>query len=298
MKLAVLLRQLTDPRWRQFYWQRRFMRPETRARTSARIASARREPCDGDADAKAVAERLGRAGLVDLGRLLSAAQCDEIRTYFADKDVIDHYRPERAPFKPHGEGRHPACHVGYHRDEDVVAAPYLLAIANDPKIVDAMHCYFGCRPVISYLAAWWSYPTGVGPQQAENFHRDVDDWSFIKLFVYLTDVDAESGPHVYVRASAGSPRLNAIRRFRDEEVVAAFGEEALAVQTAEAGSAFLENTFGLHKGTQVQRGTRLIFQAVYSLNPVPYGPRRPVARFDQHLAGDADMQRVNRVYLS
>ena len=31
------------------------------------------------------------------------------------------------------------------------------------------------------------------PRHAENFHRDVDDLKFIKLFVYLTDVGDENG---------------------------------------------------------------------------------------------------------
>jgi hypothetical protein len=299
MKLGKIVSQMADRRWRRFYWQRRFMQLETRARTSARIARRRNETPEALAnDARTMANELRGGGLVDLGRPLSSAQCAEIRAYFADKDVIDHYRPEHVAFRPHGPERHPDCHVAYHRDEDVLAAPYLLAIANDPAIVAAMHQFFGCRPTISYLAAWWSYPTAVGPQQAENFHRDVDDWSFIKLFVYLTDVDAESGPHVYVRASPASPKLNVIKRFTDEEVIEAFGADALAIQTGEAGTAFLENTFGLHKGMKVEKGLRLIFQAVYSLNPVPYGPARPVARFDDHLTGDAAARQLNSIYLA
>lgn len=299
MRLVALLQQLADPRWRQFYWQRRFMRPEARARASARIARGRGEPPgERDTEAEAVAEALRKDGLVDLGTLLGAAECEEIRAYFADKDVSDHYRPQQPLFKPHGEGRHPACHVAYHLDADVVAAPHLLEVANDPRILAAMHHYFGCPPLISGLSAWWSYPTGVAPQQAENFHRDVDDWSFIKLFVYLTDVGMENGPHVYVRTSADSRRLAAIKRFQDDEVVAAFGEDALSVQTAGAGGAFLENTFGLHKGTPVERGTRLVFQAIYSLNPLPYGPIRPVAPFDLRLVGDNGLRKVNRIYLA
>lgn len=299
MKLRTLVSQIADSRWRRFYWQRRFMRPDARARASARIALARAEPPDGhDTAAKATAEMLRSDGLVDLGAVLGAAQCEEIRAYFADKDVFDHYRPEQTAFKPHGEGRHPSCHAAYHLDADVIAAPHLLTVANDPRILNALHHYFGCRPLISGLSAWWSYPTGVGPQQAENFHRDVDDWSFIKLFVYLTDVGLENGPHVYVRTSADSSSLAAIRRFQDEEVVAAFGKDALSVQTGGAGDAFLENTFGLHKGTPVKRGTRLVFQAIYSLNPIPYGPVRPVAPFDRHFAGDDGLRKVNSIYLA
>lgn len=274
------------------------MQPQMRARISDRIARRRGEPANPSVEAVTTAGALRRDGLVDLGRLLTEDQCRELRAYFSEKEVVDPYRTETPPFRPHDDARLPACHVAYHLDKDVIGAPYLLGIANDPRILEALHQYFGCVPVISYLAAWWSYPTELGPQQAENFHRDVDDWSFIKLFVYLTDVGAENGPHVYVRTSAASARLNQIRRFRDEEVLNEFSEEKLAVQTASAGSAFLENTFGLHKGTQVERGTRLIFQAVYSLNPLPYGPARPVASFDRHLKGDDRLRKTNRIYLT
>jgi hypothetical protein len=297
MKLTTFLAQMSDPRWRRFYWQRNFMRPERRERVSDRIARRRAEPADVSAEAAANAAVLRRDGLVDLGRLLSEAQCQELRAYFSEKEVVDTYREEHPPFRPHDAARHPDCHVAYHSHEDVLGAPYLLDIANDPRILGALHQYFGCVPTISFMTAWWSYPTELGPQQAENFHRDVDDWSFIKLFVYLTDVGAENGPHVYVRTSASSNRLSEIRRFRDEEIVEAFGEDKLAVQTASAGSGFLENTFGFHKGTQPERGVRLMFQAVYSLNPLPYGPARPVAAFDRHLAGDDRLRKTNRIYL-
>ena len=295
MRLKSIISQLSDRRWRRFYFQRRFMRPRLRQWVTSRIATSRAEPAPGPPDPRA--EALRDVGLVNLGPLLTPQQCEEIRRYFQQKDVLDHYRPDWPPFSPDGEGRHPACHVAAHLDPDVIAAPYLLALANDPRIIDMLHHYFGCRPVISFLTAWWSYPTGEGPQQAESFHRDVDDWSFIKLFVYLTDVGAESGPHVYVRSSAGSTSLDEIKRYPDEEVFEAFGRQSVAVQIAKAGSAFIENTFGLHKGTPVERGTRLMFQAVYSLNPLPYGPRRPIAPFDDHLAGDAAARRLNRVYL-
>jgi len=298
MKVGTLLRQLADRRWRRFYWQRRFMRPEARARAAQRIARARAQPPESDPEAGKMAETLRRTGLVELGRLLAPAECEEVRAYFADKQVLDHYRPEQPPFTPHGEGRHPACHAAYHLDADVIAAPHLLEVANDPRILAALHHYFGCRPLISGLSAWWSYPTEVAPQQAENFHRDVDDWSFIKLFVYLTDVGMENGPHTYVRGSAASAKLAAIKRFADEDVVSAFGEEALAIQTGEAGGAFLENTFGLHKGKPVEQGIRLVFQAIYSLNPIPYGPKRPLAPFDQYLSGDDRLRKANSIYLA
>jgi hypothetical protein len=274
------------------------MNPRVRAWVSDRIARRRREPPPPDAAAVAGAEELRDIGQVKLGHLLTVDQCAELRDYFAGKQVVDLYRPDHPPFAPLGQGRHPHGHVANHLDEDILAAPYLLELANRPQILDLLHHYFGCRPQISHLSAWWSYPTGAGPQQAENFHRDVDDWRFIKLFVYLTDVGAESGPHVYVRSSAEVKRANRIRRYSDDEIFEAFGRQPIGTQISGAGTGFLENTFGLHKGLPVETGHRLIFQAVYSLNPLPHSPRAPLAPFDRYLEGDEGLRKVNGLYLS
>jgi hypothetical protein len=151
-----------------------------------------------------------------------------------------------------------------------------LALANDPRILAIAGQFLGCKPTIGYVAAWWSYHTGKGAQQAELFHRDVDDWKFVKLFVYLIDVNESDGPHVYVRHSARSAKLAEIRRFTEDEVRQAFGDNNVVAITASAGQGFLEDTFGIHRGLPVTSGHRLIFQVVYSMFPIPYGPRRPV----------------------
>jgi hypothetical protein len=139
-----------------------------------------------------------------------------------------------------------------------------------------MASILGCKPTIGYMTAWWSIPTADGvPRHAENFHRDVDDLKFIKLFVYLTDVAAENGPHEFIRGSHADGTLGRIRRYTDEEVRDAFGSDRIVRFTGPAGSAFLENTYGMHRGLPVNEGRRLIFQVVYSLLPLVYGPSRP-----------------------
>src|SRR5690606_8644383 len=95
----------------------------------------------------------------------------------------------------------PETHVGHFDDRTILHAPHVLRIANDPEIISAVSGALGARPIISSLIAWWSIPHAGQAREAELFHRDVDDWRFIKLFVYLTDVDAGAGPHVYVPGS-------------------------------------------------------------------------------------------------
>jgi hypothetical protein len=121
----------------------------------------------------------------------------------------------------------------------------------------------------------------------------------LKLFVYLTDVDEKNGPHVYVSYSSASEKLRQIRRFSNEEVVSAFGKENILNLTGRAGEGFLEDTFGIHKGQPVAEGTRLLFQVVYSMRSLPYGPKKPVARFEEvELAEQGKLDPwINRVYL-
>jgi len=274
------------------------MNPRLRAWVADRIARTRRTPPPSDLPAAAMAAELKEIGQLNLGYLLTPAQCAEVRDFFAARPAEDQYHPERPAFDPLGPDRDPNCHVANHRDEDIIAAPYLMELANDPRVVEVLHQYFGCRPLISYLGVWWSYPTPLAPQQAENFHRDVDDWRFIKLFVYLTDVGPDSGPHVYVKASADARAALRIRRYGDDEVADMFGRQAITAQISRAGTAFLENTFGVHKGQQPSGGTRLIFQVVYSLSPLPYGPVAPVGRFAERLYGTGANAEMNRIYLA
>ncbi len=241
-----------------------------------------------------------QAGIARLGPLLGPARAAELRSYFEAREVADPYRPTEGSYLPGSGRRHANSHVAFHTARDVVLAPYLLELVNRPDLIDLASRILGCRPTIGYLAAWWSYATPIGAQEAENFHRDVDDWRFLKLFIYLSDVTADDGPHIYVQNSVSSPRLREIRRFSNEEVVTSFGQENILTLVGPAGDAFIENTFGLHKGQPVMRGPRLIFQVVYSMFPVPYGPKKPVASLNDvgvSAPGRPDPW-INRVYLN
>lgn len=252
------------------------MEPDEREWRAHNIALKRRASTGADAGRKPSGE-LAENGLHLLGSILSPEECDEARNFLSNRRVTDPYRP-RNSFLPLEEGRDSASHVGYHMAKDIVDCPHLVELANRPELLRIAEGFLGCQPVISYMAAWWSYPTPLAPQQAELFHRDVDDWRFLKLFVYLTDTSADNGAHVYVKRSAPSHQLQEIRRFSDDEVADAFGKGAITALPGQAGEGFFENTFGLHRGLPLQSGVRLMFQAVYSLHPLPYGPRRPVTR--------------------
>ena len=46
-------------------------------------------------------------------------------------------------------------------------------------------------------------------ERMRGFHRDRDCFSFVKLFTYLNDVDADAGPHEFIKLSHSAEALHA-----------------------------------------------------------------------------------------
>lgn len=286
-------------RWLLFYLQRSFLRKNIRDflwqfvkffLVLTRGHNVKELACSAN-------KELNNSGFFELGQVLSDDQVKEIFEFMASRDVYDPYAADQEVFLPPLTCHVQPFHVAHHKPIDVVNAPHLLKLANDQRILDIAAEFLGVRPTIGYLAAWWSFPTEHGPMHAENFHRDVDDWKFLKLFVALTDFSSTNGPHIYVSGSSkSSDGRESIRRYDDDEIIALFGQAAIKSMTPKAGEAFLEDTFGFHKGQPVNKGYRLMFQVTYSISPLPYSPKKPVkTSIDREHTYDTW---INRLYLS
>ena len=163
-----------------------------------------------------------------------------------------------------------------YKREELVSIKEVMQIANDAKVLSFVQDFLGTTPTISNINAWWSVGGKEDAQHAQFFHRDVDDYKFIKLFIYLTDVTMENGPHVYVESSAYDDNFKKIRRFSDEEVEATYGVEKIKHITGEKGEAFFINSYGIHKGLLPKKERRLILQVQYSINEVGIENYNPI----------------------
>ncbi|MGF6591393.1 phytanoyl-CoA dioxygenase family protein [Pseudomonas sp. B21-012] len=234
---------------------------------------------------------LGRNGYVMLDDLVTSDQVAQMKEYFQDKQAFDRWNAASGLFDP----AHPPadCHTAPFLNSDIAQSPWALKWANDSRVLAIVENWLGAKPTLSNLSVWWSYPGHDTPQEAECFHRDVDDLRFIKLFIYLSDVDEGAGPHVFVPGSHKHDGFNKIRRYSDSEVIEAFGQDGIKYFTGEQGSAFLENTFGLHKGQLPTHKPRLLFQAQYSLHPIGIYEYAPVS---VELGAPLDNY-INRLYV-
>ncbi len=290
--IKAAVNSAVDHRYRYYYGHRDVAKFGDREKLAHRHLP--RLPAS-DAAPSELAAELDRSGIAMLPRYWDETQLADVRRYFETQTCADPYRPKLGQFVAPADAPR-ETHVGYFSNEQVANAPHCLRLANDPQILDAVATVLGAKPTISYMAAWWSMAGRGKPEHAEMFHRDVDDLRFVKLFVYLTDVTSTSGPHMFVRASHKSEELSERIRYADEAVENVFPKEDILTLTGSAGTMFLENTFGLHRGIPPSHEPRLIFQVLYSFEEYIGGPKRPVRSVESPFEGiDLDPY-VNRAY--
>jgi hypothetical protein len=231
-------------------------------------------------------------GIAMLPGFVSAEIIERIKTHLQSATLNERFAPFRKGFTLDSVPEN--VHVAEYDTEYVLRCPEVVALANHPRLLEAAARYLCCKPTISSISVWWSLPADGTAQEAENWHRDVDEWRFVKFFLYMTDVDEAGGPHCFVRGSHRSPRFRRIRRIDDREVSRVFPAQDQLRITGRSGDAFLEDTFGLHKGQPPTGRLRLLLQVEYSINPIAvYSYRSSV----QPPAGLTVDRYINRLYL-
>lgn len=216
-------------------------------------------------DLEATVRRLQRDGVAPLGPVLPAATVEHLRRL-----------AHTVPAAPGADGEPVVvvdpdaltCPRYDLQEPDLLADEAVQALLVDPSLRRLADAYLGGEAINDMAAMWWSVaqPGGPSAAAAQQFHTDRDRLSFLKFFVYLTDVDDDHGPHVFVRGSHRRlpARLRADRRFTDDEVIDAFGASALVRLTGPAGTVFAADTGGLHKGLPPRLGHRLVFQVEFA----------------------------------
>ena len=78
-------------------------------------------------------------------------------------------------------------------------------IAYDRTILNIAKNYFKTNPIVQSTQIWWTFSNidkdgqYINPPGNEfGYHYDVDDFKFLKLFIYLSNVDEKSGPHYFI----------------------------------------------------------------------------------------------------
>ncbi|WP_280154586.1 phytanoyl-CoA dioxygenase family protein [Piscinibacter sp. XHJ-5] len=146
------------------------------------------------------------------------------------------------------------------------------ALLSDPSLLALAQAYLGTRPRADVLSMWWHTAFHAQPdsEAAQFYHFDLDRIKWLKIFIYLTDVGPQDGPHSFIEGShrtGGIPPSMLRRgyvRLSDEEVLGHYGQARQVEFAAPRGTVIVEDTRGLHKGKAVSGHSRLILQLQFS----------------------------------
>jgi len=205
-------------------------------------------------------------GFSDLGIALSEDQINSIIRNLQGIDCYDTAKKDCPKVDLTSPGKD--VQLAHYKRNDLIDFPEIVKIVNDSKILNAVSKYLGVKPTVSNINCWWSFGNRESAKEAQFYHRDLDDYKFLKLFFYLTDVNEDNGPHIYVKGSHRSNKLIDLRRFTDDEVSKSFTGDKITTLLKKRGACFLEDTYGIHKGQLPLNGNRLILQVQYSYLPL------------------------------
>ncbi|WP_373032496.1 phytanoyl-CoA dioxygenase family protein [Sulfurovum sp.] len=242
-----------------------------------------------------LARNFEKDGYIYLSDLLTPGEINDINNYLENQKMFDGYRLDFGEFD--NSNVPSETHVGNFNADVMVNCPHIFKLANHPKVLSLVTRYLECKPMINNILGWRSFVIDAKPEHPQNYHRDVDDWKLVKLFLYLNDVDIDGGPHYYVKGSAYTNKCTEIKRFTDEEIEHKFGKENIVPHVAPRGTVVLEDTYGIHKGAVPKTHDRAIIQIVYTLNPLPYSPTKPLKTVAEIVGGDKLDKYINRIYI-
>lgn len=149
-------------------------------------------------------------------------------------------------------------------EKDTLGCPEAQDFVTDPALALVAQRYLGQPVVMDEVAFWWTTTKRAEDANlnAQLFHQDRDRLSFLKFFMYLTDVDTSTGPHVYVKGS--HRRIPWTLRFDgriDDAAVRGAGLWDQVVElTGPAGTIMAVDTIGLHKGKTPISADRLALE--------------------------------------
>jgi ectoine hydroxylase-related dioxygenase (phytanoyl-CoA dioxygenase family) len=147
--------------------------------------------------------------------------------------------------------------------KNLIFDPFVLAVASN---------YLKTTPIHINTAVWASYPnsneTIMLSKNAQMYHQDKDAINFLKVFVYLTDVDEEAGPHKFIKGSHKKELVHHGKIFHervdDAFAINIYGGDSIVKVLGEAGSVIFGDTSCVHKGQAPKTKRRLILQLEYA----------------------------------
>ena len=165
---------------------------------------------------------------------------------------------------------HKLSHLGF--EVDLKKASFIRNFALSNFFINLAQSYLNTKDITISAQLYISnfvkkIDTHEKKKIAQFFHYDLDFKKFFKVFIYLKKVDKNNGPHSFVEKSHRKKIIKHIlmERIDDIQIKKNYGTKNIKVFTGNAGKTIIEDTFGLHKGTGIKKGSREVLILIYGI---------------------------------
>ena len=224
---------------------------------------------------RSICDQIRRDGYYVFPERLPETFCDDIVRYARHVEGWTRWKGGGYETVPVFDPDHPVTPRYVLPEAKIWRIPDYQRLVADPLFLNLSQSYFGGVATLKDISLWWSPAPGEKPDEdaAQLFHFDYEPIPiWLKFFIYLNDVTPETGPHVFVKGShrlqhekAAALLARGYVRIPDDDIDEAFGHENVVELTGRAGTVFVADTMGFHKGKPPERGERVIAQIEYAM---------------------------------
>jgi hypothetical protein len=152
-----------------------------------------------------------------------------------------------------------------------MSSPWI-RIGSSDALLDIVNTYRGLLTRLKYVDNWYTVPRPAAEKRvfSQRWHRDPEDRHCVKVFLYLSDVDADAGPFQYILSSSSGGRYGHLWPWGEgarypppaslEERVAV---EDIVTLTGPSGTLIICDTGGFHRGGFAKTGPRVLATWTY-----------------------------------
>ena len=156
----------------------------------------------------------------------------------------------------------------FYNKNDILKNNNILNIIRKIKELKIAENYFKFKPYLVDVNMWWSSKSNFNdPKSAQEFHFDLDSIKWLKFFIYLTDVEANTGPHIYVKGTHKFKKKELIKqgyvRIPERQIKLNY-ENQITTICEKKGTLIIGDTSCFHKGARPEISERLIFECTFS----------------------------------
>ena len=183
----------------------------------------------------------------------------------AEKEKVNPELSKDKPFLDYSLGR----------GSEIDVSNPLIRASISPRVLQIVNSYLNHFSKLIYFELAQTNLTvdAVNPMGSQRWHRDPSLNGLCKMFIYLSDVDLNSGPFTYVNESHSKGKLKRVlpqKQFGrhgcyppDGAVEKLVSEEKFKVCKGKKGTVIFCDTTGLHKGGLSLNKSRIMYTSTY-----------------------------------